>query len=165
MLTLVGIDTSSYGFHCVANEPVLPGQLAWFAYDASMSLAQDRRLAMFHKARDLFNVLPRHSHVFVEEPLILPKNLETTRKLVMAGGMMEAAWWAAMPDSMFYWVDVSTWRRTVLGIGGGKREVMKGLAVDWVRNHRPELVSKVEESDDFADAACLCEYGRRSLEI
>jgi hypothetical protein len=66
---------------------------------------------------------------------------------------------------MLHWVDVSTWRRAVLGRGAGKRREMKKLAILWTNDNRADVAGIVNEEEDLADAACICEYGKRVLQL
>jgi len=183
-MTVVGIDTNSFGFHAVADRPIfMPGEEAgddqstvgWAIVGGD---AMDRRHVMFSIAKEFFSQLPEGSNVFVEEPLILPKNIETTRKLVMMGGVLEAAFWQANPDAAWFWVDVSTWRRLVLGRGSGRKEFMKDLARAKTLDDLRERWLKMEErhftrddgllatydlQPDLYDAHCIMLYGRQAL--
>jgi hypothetical protein len=175
---VLGIDTNSYGFHVVSSVPIfMPGmhlgdEKRTFGWTLSAEKrSDDRRYAAFAAARSFFHTLPRASSVFIEEPLILSGNIVTTRMLVMMGGILEAAFLQARPDATFHWVDVSTWRRRVLGVGGGKKDHMKDLArrkvqdlwyAAGVRENDP-IRQVYERQDDLHDAHCICEYGKYAL--
>lgn len=169
---VVGIDTSSYGYHAFATEPFRQphGHLGiwydlrtgWFRAEGD---AMERRKQIYWSFVVLFQELSgREARVFVEEPLVLMKNTETTRKLVMIGGIIEAALHQEAPDLFFHWVDVATWRKAVLGKGSGSKQAMKDMARVAVTEAAPAGFDQIlfDTEPDLYDAACICEYGKRA---
>lgn len=159
MTAVVGIDSSSFGFHMVSSVP-LWGHGSEFFFRSSLADARDRRAEVFPMAHKVFRALPAGTDVWLEEALVLPKNIETTRKLIMMTGVLEAAFWSARPDATWWSVDVATWRKAILGKGSGRKEEMKALARAYML---PLLTSTQEEEyeaePDLYDAGCICAYG------
>lgn len=180
MSIVVGIDTSSKGFHVCSSEPIfmsartLGSRLNWVLPPGD---AQLRREGAFRGARRMFELLPDGAVVVIEEPLILPKNIDTTMKLVMMAGVIEGAFWQACPDAILWWVNVSTWRRQVLnppkGYAPRNKDGWKALARQYVLDRADSLwpysteeLATMEDQPDFWDAACICAYGRTlSMEV
>lgn len=183
-MIVVGIDTNSFGFHAVSTEPIhMPGAedvgdqedaKSTYGWSLSTGDAPGRRLLAHLIAYRFFCTLPVGTHVFIEEPLILPKNINTTRMLVMMGGILEAAFWRANPDAVLHWVDVASWRKAILGKGSGKKEVLKELAKQHTLRSlevtsRLQIMRAVGEADavfadyesqpDLYDAHCIRDYG------
>lgn len=173
MSTYLGIDTNSFGFHVVASSPiVMPGaegfeqQAGWCT--AGSKSAQERRRLVYVTARRFFETIPAGARVFVEEPLVLTKNINTTRLLVMMGGVIEAAFMQARPDAYFFWVDVSTWRKEVLAPARGSaprnKDGWKALAKLYVSMYfddYPSWEQTFEQEPDLYDAACIMAYGEQ----
>lgn len=121
-MTVVGIDTKARGFHWVSSEPIWdatsddlePTRCGWQMGVSSEGEARIR-LLIFSLARMFFRNLPSGAHVFVESPLVLPKNVETTRKLVMSAGVIELAFHVTAPDATWFWVDPQSWKKRVFG--------------------------------------------------
>lgn len=177
---IVGIDTNSFGFHAVSSLPILmpgaedaPGDgmqtLGWIVAGAKDSY--DRLRIVRHVAVDFFKQLPSGTRLFVEEALILPKNIETTRKLVLMTGVLYGAFLEARPDATWFWVDVSTWRKNVLappkGTAPRNKDGWKALAKLWVSMQGYEVgefetvESIYEREPDLCDAHCLMVYGQQ----
>lgn len=197
---VVGMDTSSFGFHIVSSVPIfMPGSedaavgeelsnTGWVVTGAKDSY--DRLRLIHSMALRWFAQLPRGTSVWCEEALVLPKNPETTRKLVMVTGVLYAAFMEARPDATWFFVNVSSWRRDVLNPPKGEspknKDGWKALARRHVHGQRfPETAlgatlegyelrseaesvrrSEIELWDsepDLYDAACLMEYGMQQL--
>lgn len=175
---VMGIDTNTYGWHMVASGPVQTTHNGWKTtetygwYQAPGKDADERRPAIFAEAVSFFAALPRATAVFVEEPLVLPKNIDTTRKLIAAAAVLEAAFWQAKPDATWFWVPLSTWRRVVLGKGSGTRVEMDSLAQTavtriWYRELHVSVWNQMEavydQEPDLYDAHCIMLYGMNAL--
>lgn len=191
---VVGMDTGSFGFHVVSSRPILmPGYestedaLGVTGWSRSTSKdSYDRLRIAHHAALEWFATLPRGSSVWCEEAIVMMKNPETTRKLVMMTGVLYAAFMEAKPDATWFWVNVSTWRREVLNPAKGeaprKSEDWKALARQHVTAGWPEapedatfeereehgvrmhaILSAWDAQPDLWDAACLAEYGMKQL--
>lgn len=174
---IVGIDTNSFGFHAVSNIPIRmmgddPLSTNTYGWVVNRDKdAQQRRSTTFIFAHEFFTALPRASAVFIEEPIIMMKNPETTRKLVMIAGVIEAAFFYAKPDASLFWVPLGVWRKRVLGVGGGKSSIMKDLAKEWVHKQWWDLPTDAwlpVEADydnklDLYDAHCIMAYGMWAL--
>lgn len=155
---ILGIDTNSFGFAWVATEKL---RGAWYGVIAQDGDALDRRMRTFPVARALFESLPRGTLVFIEEPVIMAKNPETTRKLTMMAGVIEAAFYASNVDAVLHWVGLSSWRKLVLGKGAGRKVEMKALAFQVVSGRlSPETLEVFEKDDNLCDAFCIADYGR-----
>lgn len=180
---ILGVDTNSFGFHVVSSKPILmPGAdgqmddgertLGWIVTNAKDSY--DRLRIVHHQAIAFFRTLPDGSSLWVEEALILPKNPETTRKLVMMAGVLYSAFLEACPNATWFWVDVSTWRRQIINPAKGqsprKSAEWKEAARLWVSEHGypswreyAELSEVYAQQDDLYDAHCLMAYGAKML--
>lgn len=172
---IVGVDTRSKAFHWVASESLAGFCCGWT--DAPSNLTTDEaRLYLLHGAISLFGKLPPGTHVFVEEPLTL-QNGQTTKNLCMAAAAVWCGFQMAKPDAWWFWVDVATWKKAVLGRGIPPRE-FKGRSKatrtkDWIRAVAVELpefqqyTEKVglgpehfDAEPDLYDAWGLMQYGR-----
>jgi hypothetical protein len=161
---VVGIDTSSRGFHAVLTE----AEHSYFWIREHRGDTQRRRESTFREAAHLFEMLPDGSIVVIEEPIILQRNPDTTLKLTMMAGVIEAAFWQACPDATLFWVNVSTWRRAVLNPAKGEaprdKKGWKALArqhvIDSGVYSEAQLVA-MEAEPDLWDAACIMEYGQQ----
>ncbi len=92
-------------------------------------------------------------HIFCEEPLAL-KNGKTTRLLSLAAG---AIWAAHLGFSVFWhWVDVATWKKTVIGNGNASKEMIREFLIE--HHGAPE-----DWDEDHYDALALALYGREYL--
>jgi len=151
---IVGIDTNSSGFHAVELGHALP---VLHTYQGEERTASERRPGIYHAFRKYFASLESGAWVFVEEALVLKTNTETTRKLVMVAGLLEAAMFEVEPDAFLAWVDVTVWRRKVLGRGGGPTAVMKRMARDKSLEFGLPMC---DDDPDFYDACCIALYGR-----
>jgi hypothetical protein len=192
---VIGIDTNSHGFHAVSSVPIsMPSTeplalLTTEGWTISRSKDYLDRLRLAHAtARAWFAALPAGSSLWVEEALVLPKNPETTRKLVMMAGALYGAFMSARPDATWFFVNVSTWRKDVLGdearpVGWkANKEGWKALARQYVQARWPQepenatyeeklefghqmavLRDMWDEQPDLYDAACLMEYGRQQI--
>lgn len=157
---VVGLDTNSHSFHAVASE-------AQFTYSAHVGgdNIDVKRAALYQFAQDYFWNLeqkrePGQSiHVFCEEPLAL-KNGKTTRVLALATG---AIWAAHLQfDITWWWVDVSSWKKEIVGNGNAKKEMVK----EWVWINAILLDAELEKYNkelDFYDAHCLMLYGQNRV--
>jgi hypothetical protein len=181
---VIGIDTNSFGFHVVSSRPIPMTGLSYLPEPSCQGWTQAKskdsyeRLRVAHDAAlRFFATLPRASCVFVEEALILPKNIETTRKLVLMTGVLYAAFLEARPDATWFWVNVSTWRRVVLAPPKGQsprnKEGWKAMAAYHVHSgwaypsfdalSNSDLYKLYEDEPDLYDAHCLMEYGCKVL--
>lgn len=191
----IGIDSNSYGFYAASSSPIAMfgsdsvSDVGWITSSSKEWL--DRLKEVHHSALEWFAFMPRGSSVWCEEALVLPKNPETTRKLVMMTGVLYAAFMEAKPDATWFFVNVSTWRRQVLNPAKGQAprngDGWKALAREHVLKSWPEsaLAPALERYDlvsaaaaeraervklwdlhpDLYDAACLMEYGQQQLTV
>lgn len=176
---IVGLDTSSKGFHWTSSWPLeQPGhrfdhqRIGWFTGKGD---SEQRRIEIFHAAYDFFTALPPETYVFCEEPLAL-KNGKTTRLLALACGTIYGAFVAAcqIVDMTWFWVDVASWKRAVVRNGAASKEQIRQFCRDnpaWQNQARTEFVlgarrytydEAFEEEIDLYDAWCLKVYGARS---
>jgi hypothetical protein len=171
---IVGMDTNSYGFHTYATEPIIGPGHEWSEMDvpkmregwaqSSAKDVQDRRKLTFVTALEWFKVLPSGTWVFIEEPLVLRTNPATTIKLCMQAGVIEAAALASKADIYITFVNLTTWRKAVLGVGSGPAAKMKELAKrhvesGWPTSEIATLSALYEDQPDLYEAACICHYG------
>lgn len=181
----LGIDTNSFGFAVTSTAPVLlPRQGAgWEGFTMGERrhgwvVGKGDTIDRLELARSsmgaMLRLLPTGQpvHLWVEEALILMKNIETTRKLVIMTGVLYGTFLHEGPDAFWHWVDVSRWRKEVLGKGSGKKDELKrmarehvaaswaGLPDEWLE----ELAAHHTAVPDLYDAACIAEYGARMLE-
>jgi hypothetical protein len=162
---IIGLDTSTKGFHWVATKPLYDGsgdgdaQTYGFCGMAGMD-ADERRQILFTTARQFFRSLPEGgAFVFCEEPLAL-QNGKTTRLLGLAAG---AIWAAHLDfDVTWFWVDVASWKKDVVGKGNASKEQIRAFCLaNPAFQHEP--VHVYEEQPDLYDAWCLKVYGVRQL--
>ena len=148
MIEVVGIDTNSYGYHAVGLAD------SWHAQAPRSMDPRERRAFAFSNALSLFASLPDGSAVFIEEPIVLLKNIVTTRQLVMMAGVIECAFFTANPDATVFWVNISTWKKATIGNGNASKE--------QIRRH---YIDRGVEYDvqDFYDARAIMEYGARQV--
>lgn len=172
---ILGIDTNSHGFDVVSSVPVLmpgaedalDGPLTYGWLKSTSKDHQERAIMMYRLAQLFFGSLPAGTSIFCEEPIFLRTNIDTTRKLNMAAAALYFAFVQARPDATWHWVDISTWRKHVLGKGGGTSAEMKQMAADHVRrgwNLQKDWPLDTEASydnhRDLYDAHCLMDYGK-----
>jgi hypothetical protein len=156
-VNVVGIDTSSYGFHYVG-----PGDKHG-GFRSRGGDVERRRLESLNTARRFATELPPGCHVFVEEPLAL-KNGKTTRLLGLAAGAVWSGLMVDQPDLWFYWVDVAEWKKQVVGRGNAKKEEIREFVLSnpaWRASGWNQELWDIQP--DLYDAWCIRAYGRRFL--
>ena len=148
---VVGMDTASNRFHCVASNGMC-GQCGplegkdWKSTD-------DRRHKLYKDAQTFFAFLPNGSHIFCEEPISAGKSGKTTVQLGLAAG---AIWAAHLEFDLFwYWVSISAWKSAVVGNGNASKEQIQ----EFLRKGGFEYT----EQDSY-DAHCIRRYGEIELE-
>lgn len=161
---IVGLDTSSFGFHWVSNTSLLFGGAKHpLGYYKAPGPVEERWVYVFEEALAFFKRLPDGAKVFCEEPLALPRNGKTTRILGISAGVIFGAFVAATEwtDSNWFWVDVASWKRAVLGNGSAKKELIRSIVRDQPEWHRAfsRWDDLFEEQRDFYDAYSLMRYG------
>jgi Holliday junction resolvasome RuvABC endonuclease subunit len=133
MAPVLGLDTDSKKFTYAATFmiPDLTGDtdneesFGWWGASAEV---EARRAVIYQGAKRLFGVLPDGVHVFCEEPLAL-QNGKTTRLLALAAGVVWAAFQEVQPNAWWHWVDVSSWKKNVIGQGNAAKPVV----AEWIR--------------------------------
>jgi hypothetical protein len=150
---VVGVDTSSQRL------AVSLGSGRAECYDASGS-PDERRIELHRVAREVFAALEPGSFVFCEEPLALPKSGKTTRLLCMAAG---AIWAAHLDfDLWWYWADVSTWKKAVIGSGRADKDDI----IEWCRSNpafKHENREVFDACPDLYDAWAIRVFGNRTV--
>lgn len=161
MRPTIGIDTSSFTMHGVSLDGA---RVRLYEGRSNLSDADARRAELLEYASRLFPVLPRGGHVFCEEPLAL-QNGSTTRVLSLAAGAIWAAWRASGADLWWHWVDVTTWKKRVVGKGNASKGDVRLYVIQTPRYQEldRELQQQMEDQPDLYDAWCLAEYGRAVL--
>lgn len=189
---VIGLDTASSRFHYCSTRPLPdPGggpdfdPLGYFTCATKDEATRQHEL--FMGAKTLFQRVDAFArdegiarvYVFCESPIVMMKNIETTRKLCMAAGIIRCGafecnniWWA--------WVDQSTWKKQILGRGNTPPDYGKGKAKEWIRDtvrqnpawrHEAAILDETqtpyeewfENERDLYDAWCLRVYGSRIL--
>lgn len=147
-MNIVGLDTASGRWHAVAS---LGGQIVERSTNAGTVVPDQRRIWLHTTAKKFFRELPAGTRIFCEEPLAL-KNPKTTSTLGLAAGAI----WAAHIDFdlWWFWVNVSTWKKEVVGNGNASKE----MVAHWFHT-LPTPVHYDEQ--DFYDARALMVYGIR----
>ena len=166
MTVVVGIDTASARFHWVASEPILDGfdthlyrEYGWFRMAVD---AESARLELYRAAKRFFRVLPQRAHVYVEEPLAIPKNGQTTKVLCMAAGAIWCAFMETEPDAYWHWVDVAEWKKKILGRGAPPRgQKHKPWIRETILNDERFTYEQAafDNQPDLYDAWAICQFG------
>lgn len=154
---VIGLDHDSKGFHAVAFGPE---HRPWQTFASRDRNADVRRIDACHAFRLFLEDVPVGTHIFAEEPLAL-KNGRTTRLLALMAG---ALWAQTLSlDVFWHWVDVSHWKREVVGNGNASKEQV----AEWVRVAARKMpgdrLIQYDISPDLYDAHCLAVYGRRMI--
>jgi hypothetical protein len=182
-MTVVGIDTASNRFHWVSTHPLNMGivddeepmEYGWAKF--AMGDIERARASLYWMAKRLFSDLPDGSAVMCEEPLALPKNPATTRKLCMAAAAVWCGFQAISPDATWYWVDPASWKKAILGRGMPPRGMKHKPWVEqevqahpgwqsWADYPQPNgYTARIDfvQEPDLYDAWCLKTYGVREL--
>lgn len=158
MTLVVGLDTGSRKWHAVDSD----GSVAYDTVPKSVS-TDEARLRLAHSWRGYAATLPADTWICCEEPLSL-QNPQTNKILAYAAN---ALWMATFfhpviaPMTLRWeWIDVSQWKRVVLGDGNGNAD--KDQIAAWVLEHdlpaEPQL-DVYEQQPDLYDARCLCNFG------
>jgi Holliday junction resolvasome RuvABC endonuclease subunit len=177
---IIGLDTNSFGHHWVSNVPLLgylygtcaPGEVAdspgtHVGWSKARGAAEERYPAMFAAARNFFRQLPDGTYIFCEEPLALPRNGKTTRMLGISAGVIYGGFVAACDetDLTWFWVDVASWKRAVIGNGSAKKELIRSVvreSPEWLMN-MTDYDDEFEDQRDLYDAWSLMRYGVENL--
>jgi hypothetical protein len=59
-----------------------------------------------------------------------------------------------------YHVNVTTWKKDVVGHGGADKDRVRG----WLEVHHPDLAGLAGDDQDLVDASCVALYGRGVIE-
>lgn len=180
MSAIIGLDTASNRFHWCSTVPLWDGtgddpepSKTGFVQFAGMEEGACRHLLMMMGKR-FFEGIPPGSSVFAESPIIMMKNIETTRLLVAAATAVQLGFFLANPDAAWYWVDVMTWRKQILGRAfppmdypGPKARRTKMWVEEMVRG-KIEFDAEFAETcgawdDNLYDAWGLRRYGELQL--
>lgn len=139
---IVGLDTAGNRLHGVvldiAGETVLRRFSCEPLKGKKWSNPDVRRHQLAMRAQQEFRLLPVGSVIFAEEPLSL-QNGKTTRVLGLAAGAIWAAHLSL--DLTWMWVDVSTWKKAMIGHGGATKDevrlwsLLHGGTEDWEEDH------------------------------
>lgn len=161
--THIGLDTSSFGFHWVSNDELPEWEPPLLGYSKVKGDVEERWVHIFLDALKFFKHLPDNSHVWCEEPLALPRNGKTTRILGISAGVIFGAFVAAgeWTDSTWYWVDVASWKRAVIGNGSANKELIRSVVREqepWQESFAP-YDDLFEDQRDLYDAYALMQYG------
>lgn len=167
---IIGMDTSTKGFHWVSTKPLYDGTevngAATYGFLTCKGETDERRAALFLGARSFFRSLPEGGAcVFCEEPLAL-QNGKTTRLLGLAAG---AIWAAHLDfDVTWFWVDVASWKKMVVGKGNASKDQIREFCLgNPAFKHDNEdgrgVNPSFEDQPDLYDAWCLKVYGVRQL--
>lgn len=163
---VVGIDTDSSGYFWVSSFP-FDSAGARHGWVRCRQKNSNERIPQFtRQAFDMFRCLPGGSHVFCEEPLALPRNGATTRKLGLAAGAIYAAFCLAIPDATWHWVDVAHWKKEVVGNGNANKDRIREFCREnpmWHSHVDPVTDADYEKHRDLYDAWCLKTYGVRQV--
>lgn len=100
--------------------------------------------------------VPTTVPVFIESPMVGP-NARTTLDLAGVFALVRDAFHGRSFKT--FPVASSTWKKDILGQGNANKERVKELLL----LAHPELPAT--ERDDFYDAYCIAQWGRRSLEM
>ena len=157
-IATIGLDTSSYGFHWVGDNPNAVG---WYKAPGDVN---ERWIHIYNKAFDFFHAIRPGTYVFCEEPLAL-KNGKTTRILGISAGIIHAAFIAACQDNdlTWFWVDVASWKRAVCKNGSANKDLVRERVreyASWQVDFGHPHESMFEDQRDLYDAWALMEYGR-----
>lgn len=150
---VVGMDTATNRVHCIGPRVGARKRIEQFVVKSSDSNPDVRRHALYKGVSQYFEelagVCPGPFHIFCEEPLSL-QNGKTTRLLGLTAG---AIWAAHLPfDCYWYWVNVATWKREIVGNGNATKEQIQ----EWVRSRGWDFAE-----EDWFDAFCIRELGKR----
>lgn len=148
---VIGLDTGSNRIHGIGPRVGTRKRVEEFAVKSKDPNPDVRRHELYEGTRNYLRkaseAAPTKLHIFCEEPLAL-QNGKTTRLL----GLVAGAIWASHLDfdCYWYWVNVSTWKRDVVGSGNAKKEQVQ----EWVQQQGYNFTE-----EDYFDAFCIREYG------
>lgn len=147
---VAGLDHASGKFHLVCDN----GFWHHLHLTDADGDADDRRQQLFECGRLAFSLLPHHTLIVAEDPIVT-RNGRTTKILSLAAG---AIWASHLTyPVMWVWCDSNSWKKDVCGKGN----ISKDEIPAWVEEN---LGMKFpEEEPDYADAACLMRWGQIKL--
>lgn len=170
---VVGLDTASDRWHAITR-PTPGNKLigvdtetchATPDYKKKAHVAYkdpDVRRAELANAFGVFLMwLPVGTHVFCEEPLAL-KNGKTTRLLALSAGSLWAMA-AVRGDLIWHWVDVSHWKRVIVGNGNANKDKIRASVLERKKMSK-KLIAAYDAEPDYWDADCLADYGLQALQ-
>lgn len=126
-VNVIGLDTKSLGLHWVSNFRIGidDSTYGWVTcsqtHEDPRRQADMRRCQIFHYAALLARSIPLGTKIYCEEPLAL-QNGATTRLLGLAAGAVWAAFEQNAHGVNWQWVDVSHWKKVVLGRGNPPKD-------------------------------------------
>lgn len=154
---VVGLDTAANRLHAYG-----PDDRMTFAFCPTKTKKQKeiwgnpdiRRAELSREFRSYLERIPDGCHIFCEEPLA-QRNGKTTRMLALVCG---ALWQIAQEfDCYWHWVNISHWKKVVLGDGMGNAD--KGQIREFCIAELGMPPIEGEAFEDWYDARCLQEYG------
>jgi Holliday junction resolvasome RuvABC endonuclease subunit len=183
---VIGLDTDSKGFHWASNKPLWDGtgdqpNPTYVGYSESSADTEIRRSISFRMARRFFKDALKEAeivHVFCEEPLAL-QNGKTTRILGLAAGAIWSAFAAEVTshDAYWHWVDVSSWKKDVVGKGNASKDDIAAFCQNnpawkafsfsriWPEDEENAMLYSdiFEINKNLYDAWCIKTYGVRAV--
>ena len=146
----IGIDCSSFAIHIAKLDE--DGKLLGLYKVSSKKKTADERLLDLALGFDAIieNILKTNKNVAIEKPVYV-RNIRGMMTLVSVIAIVKVALFRNKVN--FTLVDNKTWKKEVLGNGNSSKEQIMSFAErKWQR---------VFEEQDYADAACIAEYGRK----
>lgn len=163
-MLVVGIDPSAAKIAIVATHPVLN---VTRAKSYVLYKAKERQTpATLGKALDAMDdflvwadtVAPQgERYAWVEDPLVGRGGVSTTMKQSFVGGVIRAS--LARAGFEVYGVNVSTWKKSVVGNGAAKKPAVRTS----VKQKWPKVDGLIGNDGDLADAAAIALYGQSVL--
>ena len=163
-MLIAGIDPSAKKIAIVATHPTLnvTHVKSYVLYKASEKQTPES-LGRALDAMDEFlawaeTVEPQgERYAWVEDPLVGRGGAVTTMKQSFVGGVIRAS--LARAGFVVYGVNVSTWKKQVVGSGAAKKPAVQA----HIKKAWPKVAGLVGSDGDLADAAAIALYGQQTV--
>lgn len=156
-LRVAGMDTASVRWHCAVYDG---DEFELHSCTPNLKDTEMNRMALFRGARGLSMQLEQHPglFLFIEEPLMLRTNWNTTLSLSLAAGAIWSAFYDA--DLVVSWAAISSWKKDIIGKGNASKELIRL----WGQRMLPdEVVARCEAEPDYYDACAIAIHGYRRV--
>ena len=158
-MTTIGIDPSSKGLHIVVGHDDIAPEF-WVRHEIKFGIggpySPERAQAAYEKfdeyLQQCVDTMPdasRELNVWIEAPVVGRGGVKTAMVQAYVSGALQAV---ALKYGSVRLVNVSTWKKNVIGSGSADKDKVK-------RHMRFDFGIPADLDQDFYDATAICIYG------